>query len=146
MTLACSNGLHLQSVMMLCFVCSSVSFKFGVIAMFSGLLGVPLGPLLAQIFRSRFPRVDPLVCAGGLMLSAPICFFAILTPTTNKTLCYSLIFFGELFLNLNWSIVADILLVSIASSGFIVEGLMFSLNLNDWYFAVCCPTIEEINS
>lgn len=93
--------------------CSSVSFKFGIIAMLSGLLGVPLGPLVAQMLRSRFPRVDPLVCAGGLMISAPICFFAILTPTTNKALCYSLIFFAELFLNINWSIVADILLVRI---------------------------------
>lgn len=81
--------------------------------MLAGLLGVPLGPFVAQLLRSRFPRIDPLVCAGGLILSAPICFFAILTPSTNEALCYTLMFIGEVFLNLNWSIVADILLVGI---------------------------------
>lgn len=91
----------------------SISFKFGLVAMLSGLIGVPLGPFLSQLLRSRFSRIDPLICAAGLILSAPICFFAILSPTTNKTLCYVLIFLAELFLNLNWSIVADILLVRI---------------------------------
>ncbi|KAK3910946.1 Protein spinster [Frankliniella fusca] len=87
-----------------------VSFKFGLIAMLAGLIGVPLGPFVAQLLRSRCSRIDPLVCAVGLIISAPICFFAILTPSTNVALCYILMFIGELFLNLNWSIVADILL------------------------------------
>lgn len=93
-----------------------VAYKFGVIAMLSGLVGVPLGSFVTQILRLRFPRIDPLVCAGGLILSAPVCFFAILTPSTNVALCYSLMFIGELFLNLNWSIVADILLYVVPPS------------------------------
>lgn len=93
-----------------------ISFKFGVVSMLSGLIGVPLGSFLSQLLRPRISRIDPLICAAGLLLSAPACFFAILSPSTNKTLCYSLIFVAELLLNLNWSIVADILLYVVPPS------------------------------
>lgn len=89
---------------------SDVAFKFGLITMLSGLVGVPLGSIAAQKLRTRFPRVDPLICAIGLLLSAPLLFAASLTVTWSPVLCYTLIFFAEVTLNLNWSIVADILL------------------------------------
>jgi hypothetical protein len=92
---------------------SSVAFKFGLITMLSGLVGVPLGSIAAQKLRTRYPRVDPLICAVGLLLSAPLLFAASLTLTWSPVLCYILIFLGEVTLNLNWSIVADILLVII---------------------------------
>jgi uncharacterized membrane protein YfcA len=92
----------------------SVTYKFGIIAMVSGLVGVPLGSLLAQRLRPQYPRIDPMICAIGLLVSSPLLFAASLLASVNSTVCYTLIFFGEVFLNLNWSIVADMLLVSIS--------------------------------
>lgn len=87
-----------------------VAYKFGIIGMTSGLIGVPLGSMLAQKLRVRWPTADPLICAVGLLISAPLIFFASITANTNDTLCYILIFFGQVSLNLNWAIVADMLL------------------------------------
>lgn len=81
--------------------------------MLSGLIGVPLGSLLAQRLRSRYPTIDPMICAIGLLVSSPLLFGASVSASKNSSVCYTLIFFGEVFLNLNWSIVADMLLVSI---------------------------------
>ncbi|GFG38127.1 hypothetical protein Cfor_04782 [Coptotermes formosanus] len=78
--------------------------------MVSGLVGVPLGSMLAQRLRAQYPRIDPMICAVGLLVSAPLLFAASLSATVNGSVCYTLIFFGEIFLNLNWSIVADMLL------------------------------------
>lgn len=89
----------------------SVAYKFGLIGMVAGLIGVPLGSFLAQKLRVHWQQADPLICAMGLLISVPLLFFASLTANTNSILCYILIFFGQLSLNLNWSIVADILLV-----------------------------------
>ncbi|RZF42670.1 hypothetical protein LSTR_LSTR001465 [Laodelphax striatellus] len=89
---------------------SDIAFIFGVIAMCAGLIGVPLGSALAQYLRPRHPKADPLICAAGLLLSAPLLFMACLFAGTNVIVCYVLIFFGQILINLNWSIVADILL------------------------------------
>lgn len=83
--------------------------------MLSGLIGVPLGSLLAQRLRSRYPSIDPMICAIGLLVSSPLLFGASISASKNSNVCYTLIFFGEVFLNLNWAIVADMLLVSIRS-------------------------------
>lgn len=80
--------------------------------MASGLIGVPLGSAIAQKLRVYWQQADPLICAAGLLISVPLLFFAMITANTNPTLCYTLIFFGQLSLNLNWAIVADMLLVS----------------------------------
>ena len=79
--------------------------------MISGIIGVPMGSLLAQKLRERNSRADPLVCAFGLLMSTPLLFFAAVLAKFNTAACFTLIFFGELFLNLNWAIVADVLLV-----------------------------------
>jgi len=89
---------------------SDVSLKFGIITMISGLIGVPAGSFIAQSLRVRYPRADPYICACGLICSAPLLFAASLYASSNVFICYTLIFIAELFLNLNWSIVADILL------------------------------------
>ncbi|XP_043253649.1 protein spinster isoform X3 [Colletes gigas] len=87
-----------------------VAYKFGLIGMASGIIGVPLGSFLAQKLRVRWHQTDALICAMGLLISVPFLFFALVTTNKNSVLCYTLIFFGQLSLNLNWSIVADILL------------------------------------
>ncbi|KAI4495055.1 hypothetical protein M0804_001256 [Polistes exclamans] len=88
----------------------NVDYKFGLIGMMSGIIGVPLGSFLAQKLRLRWTTIDPLICATGLLISAPLIFFATITANTNATLCYVLIFLGQVALNLNWAIVADMLL------------------------------------
>ncbi|XKL68536.1 hypothetical protein PGB90_004027 [Kerria lacca] len=89
---------------------NSVAYVFGVLTMCSGLIGVPLGMWLSQRLRAKYQQADPLICAVGLLLSAPLLYFASSLANVNITLCYILIFIGEVSLNLNWSIVADILL------------------------------------
>jgi hypothetical protein len=79
--------------------------------MLSGLLGVPIGSYAAQRLRKRNARADPLICAFGLLASTPLMFLASVMAQYNTAACFTLIFFAEFFLNLNWSIVADILLV-----------------------------------
>ncbi|XP_016985369.1 protein spinster isoform X1 [Drosophila rhopaloa] len=87
-----------------------VAFNFGVITMVAGLLGVPLGSFLSQYLGKRYPTADPIICAFGLLLSAPLLTGACLLVNSNSAGTYALIFFGQLALNLNWAIVADILL------------------------------------
>lgn len=84
--------------------------------MLAGILGVPLGSFLSQKFRSKIPQADPLVCGLGLLISTPLFAGAMILARYNKLLCYILIFNGQLALNLNWAIVADILLVRLEHS------------------------------
>lgn len=79
--------------------------------MVAGLIGVPMGSYISQALIKRFPTIDPLLCAFGLLLSVPLLAGAMLVVSFNATAAYTLVFFGELALNLNWAIVADILLV-----------------------------------
>uniref|UniRef100_A0A182P875 Major facilitator superfamily (MFS) profile domain-containing protein n=1 Tax=Anopheles epiroticus TaxID=199890 RepID=A0A182P875_9DIPT len=89
---------------------SAVSFIFGAITMTTGIIGVPLGSYLSQRFSVKFAKADPYICATGLLLSAPLLVGAMFLVRINIHATYALIFFGELALNLNWAIVADILL------------------------------------
>ncbi|GBP39315.1 Protein spinster [Eumeta japonica] len=78
--------------------------------MASGVVGVPLGSWLGAALIKRFPRAHPIICGLGLLLSAPaIALAMMLAPVTQYT-PFVLMFFGELALNLNWAIVADMLL------------------------------------
>ena len=93
------------------FVYPSVSYIFGLIAMIAGLLGVPLGSFLGQKLRVRYQRADPIVCGMGMLFSTPLMLAALFVAGLNTTACFVIIFFGQVLLNLNWAIVADILLV-----------------------------------
>ena len=81
--------------------------------MVAGLIGVPLGSWLSTKLKTRNPRADPLICAFGLLSSTPLMFLAAIMAEYDTIACYTLIFLASLFLNLNWSIVADMLLVSV---------------------------------
>ncbi|KAI5718991.1 hypothetical protein M8J76_003372 [Diaphorina citri] len=87
-----------------------ISFKFGIITMLSGLIGVPLGSLLSQRLKHKYERADPLICAFGLIASAPLIFAALILADRSLAWCFVCMFLGEIFLNLNWSIVADMTL------------------------------------
>ncbi|XP_043643581.1 protein spinster-like isoform X2 [Drosophila teissieri] len=87
-----------------------ISYKFGLVAMLAGLIGVPLGSFLAQRLRGRYENCDPYICAVGLFISAPMVFAALVVPQTSESLCFFFVFVAQVALNLCWSIVADILL------------------------------------
>ncbi|CAB0019254.1 unnamed protein product [Nesidiocoris tenuis] len=88
----------------------SIALVFGVIAMMSGVIGVPLGSIFATRLRATHPKIDPILCSVGLFCSAPFIFAALCVANSNTLVVFLLIFFGEVALNLNWAIVADILL------------------------------------
>lgn len=81
--------------------------------MTSGIIGVPLGSYLVQRLRPiHGVKCDPLVCAWGLFISAPLVYAALVVASHSGWWCYTFVFFAEVSLNLCWAIVADILLVS----------------------------------
>lgn len=79
--------------------------------MVAGVIGVPLGSYLAQRFRIETPNCDPLICAAGLIVSAPCVYFAMVLASISEAWCFFFIFFAEITLNLCWSLVADMVLV-----------------------------------
>ncbi|XP_078125461.1 protein spinster homolog 1 [Sander vitreus] len=89
---------------------ASDSLIFGAITVVTGVLGVTSGVLISRQLRTRTPRADPLVCATGLLLSAPFLYLAIVCAQASTNATYAFIFLGETFLSMNWAIVADMLL------------------------------------
>ncbi|KAL0271880.1 UNVERIFIED_CONTAM: hypothetical protein PYX00_005050 [Menopon gallinae] len=87
-----------------------LSFIFGVLTMISGLLGVPLGSYLSTKLRKKFQRIDPLICGFGLIFSTALFTAAMFTANYNFIAFFTLAFLGQLAINLNWAVVADILL------------------------------------
>lgn len=90
-----------------------VSYIFGLIAMLAGLIGVPFGSFMGQKLRGRYERADPIVCGMGLLFSTPLMLAGLFMANVNTTAAFAIVFFGQLLLNLNWSIVADILLYTV---------------------------------
>ncbi|XP_036330769.1 protein spinster isoform X1 [Rhagoletis pomonella] len=89
---------------------NDVSLRFGIITMVAGLIGVPLGPVLSRAVASYKNNADPLVCAYGIFFSSLFLAAAMLLVTKYVIASYVLMFVGQLCLNLNWALVADILL------------------------------------
>ncbi|DAA15368.1 protein spinster homolog 1 [Bos indicus] len=89
---------------------SSDSLIFGLITCLTGVLGVGLGVEISRRLRRTNPRADPLVCAAGLLGSAPFLFLALACARGSIVATYIFIFIGETLLSMNWAIVADILL------------------------------------
>ncbi|KAJ7997338.1 hypothetical protein DPEC_G00227950 [Dallia pectoralis] len=89
---------------------TSNSYIFGVVTVFTGILGVSLGSTISRRLRYRVANADPLICAVGMLSSAPFFFAAIILASTSIPATYVFIGIGETLLSLNWSILADILL------------------------------------
>ncbi|XP_048746998.1 protein spinster homolog 1-like isoform X3 [Ostrea edulis] len=87
-----------------------IAFIFGGITVAAGFIGVATGAEVSRRLKKRNPRADPLVCAFGLLMCTPFLFFGLVFSDHNIPISWVLIFFGETFLCLNWSIIADILL------------------------------------
>lgn len=54
-----------------------VSLIFGIVTCISGFTGVGMGSALAAMLRKKWSNADPLVCAAGLIASAPFLFLSI---------------------------------------------------------------------
>lgn len=67
---------------------SSHSLIFGAITCVTGVLGVASGVQLSRLLRRRTQRADPLVCAAGLLLSAPFLFLAIVFAQASTAATY----------------------------------------------------------
>ncbi|GAV04420.1 hypothetical protein RvY_14699 [Ramazzottius varieornatus] len=89
---------------------TEVSFNFGLITVFAGILGVGLGSYASQRLRTHSVTADPIICALGMLVCAPFLFFAILASRYYPGVTWAFIFFAEVFLCLNWAIVADMVL------------------------------------
>ncbi|XP_071377713.1 protein spinster homolog 3 [Centroberyx affinis] len=89
---------------------TSDSYIFGAVTVVTGILGVCLGTVLSRWWRDRVPNADPLICAVGMLGSAPCLFLVIFLASTSIPAAYVFIFIGETLLSLNWPILADILL------------------------------------
>ncbi|KAG6443718.1 hypothetical protein O3G_MSEX002979 [Manduca sexta] len=84
-----------------------VSLMFGGVTMVSGLVGVPAGAWLGAWLVRRWGRAHPVLCGGGLLLSAPAMALGLLLVRQYHFLPFVFMFVGEVALNLNWAIVAD---------------------------------------
>jgi hypothetical protein len=73
-----------------------------------------VGSILSVKLRPKFARSDPIICGAGLVIASIFLCIAIFTCNKAFILAFVLIFFGQIALNLNWSIVADILLYVVA--------------------------------
>ncbi|XP_068146304.1 protein spinster isoform X1 [Drosophila tropicalis] len=91
-------------------VLDDISYIFGLVAMTAGVIGVPMGSILSQRLRVRFENCDPYICAGGLLVSAPMVFFALVVPRVSGALCFMFVFTAQVAVNLCWAIVQDMLL------------------------------------
>uniref|UniRef100_A0A8C7UWU7 Protein spinster homolog 1 n=1 Tax=Oncorhynchus mykiss TaxID=8022 RepID=A0A8C7UWU7_ONCMY len=67
---------------------TSDSLYFGIITVVSGILGVASGAEVSRRLRLRTPKADPLVCALGLLLSAPFLYLAIVFAQASPTATY----------------------------------------------------------
>lgn len=54
----------------------------------TGVLGVASGVLVSRHLRKVTPRADPLVCAAGLLMSAPFLYLAIVFAETSIVATY----------------------------------------------------------
>ena len=90
-----------------------VFFPAGAVAMMAGICGVPLGSFGGQMLRRKFAFGDPMVCGIGLFLAAPLLLSSLYFAASNTIAAYVLVFLGQLFLNLNWAVVSDILLYTV---------------------------------
>ncbi|XP_042561800.1 protein spinster homolog 3 [Clupea harengus] len=89
---------------------TSDSYIFGAITVVTGIVGVSLGTWISRRLRDRVPNADPLICAVGMLASAPCFFIAIVLASISIPATYVFIGIGETLLSLNWAILADILL------------------------------------
>ncbi|XP_075132002.1 protein spinster homolog 1-like [Leptodactylus fuscus] len=86
------------------------SLIFGVLTVISVILGVLAGVEISKRDRKTNPRADPLICACGMLCSAPLLFLALVLADISLVATSVLIFIVETFLAFNGALVVEILL------------------------------------
>ncbi|KAL8198849.1 UNVERIFIED_CONTAM: hypothetical protein K2H54_026200 [Gekko kuhli] len=86
------------------------SLIFGGMTVAMGILGVVAGAEAARRYKKINAQADPIICAVGLLASAPCLYLAIMLAPESIVATYIFIALGEFLLSLNWAIVTDILL------------------------------------
>ena len=89
----------------------SVFFMFGLIMAVAGVAGLTLGSGLSFWLRPKYRGVDPLICGGGLVPSSILILVSFVIAEDNIWAAYILVFFGQVFLNMNWAVIVDMTLV-----------------------------------
>ncbi|RDD43019.1 Protein spinster-like protein 1 [Trichoplax sp. H2] len=92
---------------------SSTGLIFGAITCAAGITGVLIGAESSRRFRNRIPYADAIICAVGLLASAPFVYVSLFLAEVSLPLVWVLIFIGEVLINLNWTPIADILLYTV---------------------------------
>lgn len=113
---------------------NSVGLKFGVITCVAGFVGITLGTIGSNLYRRRNPRADPLICGFGVISCVPLIFLGCSIAHKQNDIALTLIFFGEVFLCMNWAIVADMLLYIVIPTRRSMAGavqILFSHMLGD---------------
>lgn len=67
------------------FLCSLI---FGLITVVTGILGVGAGVEISKRYRKVNPRADPIVCACGMLSSAPFLYLALVFADTSLVATY----------------------------------------------------------
>ncbi|XP_066445073.1 protein spinster homolog 1-like [Eleutherodactylus coqui] len=92
-------------------VCSYDSTTiFGALTVVSGVLGVVAGAEISKKYQKGNPRADPLVCACGMLCSAPFLFLALILADISLVATYAFIFIGSALISLRWAVLTNILL------------------------------------
>ncbi|XP_059828934.1 protein spinster homolog 1-like isoform X2 [Hypanus sabinus] len=105
------------------------SLLFGAIVCSSGIFAILIGAMLSKTLRSKNAQADPIICAVGMLLSAPFFYFGIMFADKSMVATFVCIFFGELFIGLTWIIVSDILLyVVIPSRRSLAEAVQITIS------------------
>jgi MFS family permease len=76
---------------------ADISFKFGIVMTFAGLIGVPMGSYISQMIRHKVPNADPIVCGVTLLLSVPVLFFGFWSARYSLNWCYGLTFLAGMY-------------------------------------------------
>ena len=92
---------------------SSVFFMFGLIMAVAGVVGLTLGSGLSYWLRPKYRGVDPIICGGGLVPSSILILISFIVAYDSIWAAYILVFFGQIFLNMNWAVIVDMTLVNI---------------------------------
>jgi len=98
------------------FSTDDVGFLFGVVLCVAGVCGLLLGSGLSIWLRKKVAWVDPVICGIGLFVSSPLIFVALYITDKSVKMAFISMFFGQVFLNMNWAVVVDISLYVVIPS------------------------------
>ena len=98
------------------YISGSVFFMFGLIMAVAGVVGLTFGSGLSYWLRPKYRGVDPLICGGGLVPSSILILVSFIVAYDNIWAAYILVFFGQVFLNMNWAVIVDMTLVSLITN------------------------------